>query len=181
MRGKVCVAVAVVLLALSACSGKGHDAAPTTTAPLPTTAATTGASPTTTVPNPDVVPSVITPAYVNAVFAVLNHVYGDATRNLRASHAVTTEVKTDLRAIFNDPLYSEQVQAATVSLSGAISNVRPDAGDGVTIVKKLIAATPNCVFVQTETNLSSVLIHPTPSAAAEYYELVRKQRSADPN
>ena len=133
MRRRVFVAGAVVVVALSACSGKGRDAAPTTTAPPATTAATTRASPpTTTVPNPDVVPAVITPAYVNAVFAVLNHVYGDATRSLRASHAVTSGVKTDLRVIFNDPLYSAQVQAATLSLSGAIANVRPDVGDGVT-------------------------------------------------
>ena len=73
--------VVAILLTLAACSGKSHDSAPTT--PPPTTAATTQASPPTTAgPNPDVIPPVITAAYVNAVFAVLNHVYGDATRTI---------------------------------------------------------------------------------------------------
>jgi hypothetical protein len=123
---------------------------------------------------------VITAAYVNAVLAVLNHIYGNATRSLRASHTVTAQTKEDLRAIFNDPLYSEQIQAATLSLKGSINNVRPDAGDGTTVVTRLIAATPKCVFVETRTNLGAVLVHPTPSAASEYYKLALKESSGDP-
>ncbi len=181
-----CAALVVLALSLAACSGQSHGAAPTNTphAP-PTTAATTAttpdSSPATSIPNPDVIPPVITVAYVNAVFAVLNHTYGDATRDLRASHAVTPRVKEDLRAIFDDRLYSEQIQAATLSLKGALDNVRPDAGDGTTVVTKLIAATPSCVFAETKTNLSAVLVHPTPTAASEYYKLAPKQSSADPH
>ena len=161
---------------------QGATTPPPRPLPLPpTTAATTRASPPTTAPNPDVIPPVITAAYVNAVFAVLNHIYGNATRSLRSAHTVTPEVKEDLRAIFNDPLYGEQIQAATLSLNGAVNNVRSNAGDGTTVVTKLITATPSCVFVETETDLSSVLVDPTPSAASEYYKLSLKQSSADPH
>jgi hypothetical protein len=176
-------AVTLLVLFLAACSGRSHDAAPTTSAPIapPTTARTVQAAPpTSAAPNPDVIPPVITAAYVNAVFAVLNHIYGNATRSLRASHAVTPQVKQDLRAIFNDPLYAQQIQAAKVSLNGAINNVRPDAGDGTTVVTEMIAATPSCVFVETKTNLSAVLVHPTPTAASEYYKLALKDSSTDP-
>jgi hypothetical protein len=185
MRNKILTLgtlVALLALPLAACSGGSHDAAPTTLASPPaTTAASTQAAPTSASPNPDVIPPVITVAYVNAVFAVLNHVYGNATRSLRASHAITASAKEDLRAIFNDPLYSTQVQAATLSLKGAINNVRPDAGDGSTVVTKLLNATPSCVFAETRTDLSAVLVHPTPSAASEYYKLAPKQPSADPH
>ena len=79
-------------LVLAACSGKSHDAAPTTSAPPPpTTAATTQASlPASTTPNPDVIPPVITVAYVNAVFAVLNHINGNAARSLVADQTSHT-------------------------------------------------------------------------------------------
>jgi hypothetical protein len=123
---------------------------------------------------------VITVAYVNAVLAVLNHIYGNATRTLRATHEVNADVKADLRAIFNDPLYSQQVEGATLSLQGAINNVRPTAGDGLTVVKSLITASPVCIFVETTTTLSAVLVHTTPTAASEYYELAPKQHGSDP-
>ena len=86
MRNKLLSFCSLVALlgVLAACSGKSHDAAPTTSAPPPpTTAATTQASlPASTTPNPDVIPPMITVAYVNAVFAVLNHLNGNAVRAL---------------------------------------------------------------------------------------------------
>jgi hypothetical protein len=133
----------------------------------------------TTLPNPDVVPPVITVAYVNAVLVALNHVYGNATRALRSSHAITPQVMRDLRSIFNDPLYNQQIQAAGVSLHGAIDNVRPNAGDGTTVVTHLISASPRCIFIETSTDLSRVLVHLTPQAASEYYELAPKNSKND--
>ena len=98
-----------------------HDAAPTTSAPPPppSTAATVQATPpTTALPNPDVIPPVITAAYVNAVFAVLNHINGDAVRALVASKRVTPTVTLYLRAMYNDPLYAEELRIAQQSLDG---------------------------------------------------------------
>jgi hypothetical protein len=146
-------------------------------APRPTTVASAGGG----VPNPDVIPPVITAAYVNAVLAALNHVYGDVTRALRSSLAITPDVRRDLRSIFNDPLYAQEIQAAGISLRGAIENVRPNSGDGLTVVTHLISASSSCVFVETSTDLSNVLVNPTPQAASEYYALKPKVNGNDPN
>jgi hypothetical protein len=171
MRRRILALGGAVVLVLAACSGRAHDTAPTTTPPSPSTVAA---------PNPDVIPPVITVAYVNAVLAVLNHVYGNATRALRVTHSVSTDVKSDLRAIFNDPLYAQQVHAATLSLKGVINNVRADPGDLRTVVIRLITGSPTCIFVETKTNFSAAFIHPTPQPASEYYELAPKQHAENP-
>src|ERR1700757_4349359 len=92
-------------LFVAACSSGSHQASPSTTPPAPSTSAAGQ----TTVPNPDVIPPVITVAYVNAVFKALNHINGDAVRSLVASRQVTPTVETYLRAIYNDPLYTEEL------------------------------------------------------------------------
>jgi hypothetical protein len=158
-----------VMAVLAGCSSGRHTAAPTTT-----TAQTAS-------PNPDVVPAVITPAYVNAVFRVLNAVYGNATRTLVSAKQVTPSVKADLRAIFNDPLYEQQLAQARQSLQGTIQNVRQNPGDAVTLVLHLVGQSPTCVFVETATTLTQVLVATTPSPASEYYELSRKQPGTDPD
>jgi hypothetical protein len=124
---------------------------------------------------------VITVAYVNAVLGAIFHVYGNATRSLAAHRSVTPSVKADLRSIYLDPFYEDQTDAARLSLEGAISNVRPDPGDGVVVVESLITAEQGCIFISTQTNLTAVLIHPAPAAASEYYELVPKPPTIDPD
>jgi hypothetical protein len=167
MRRRVWVlGVVVLLFAVSACSGGGKkDARP----------------PAIPGPNPDVIPAVITPAYVNAVFKVLNHIDGDATRLLAVQRVITPAVQTDYRAIYNDPMYASELAAASESIQqGVIKNVRTDAGDAVTTVVRLISASPRCIFVETATDLSAVFVEPRPSPASEYYELSPKQHGADP-
>lgn len=159
------VALLVVLLAaMSGCSSSGHRAAPPTT-----------------LPDPDVVPAVITPAYVDAVFVVLNHVASNASRTLAQARAVTTIVKTDLRAVFNDPVYGRQLQLAEEALTqGVIRNVNTAGGDPITVVVRLISATSSCIFAETRTNFSPIEVHSTPTPASEYYELRLKQSGMDP-
>ncbi len=176
MRRKILALGSAVVLALAACSGRAHDTTPTTT-PAPST--TAAPSPTPTTINPDVIPPVITVAYVNAVFAVLNHI-GNATRKLVATHQVSSQVRAAFRSIYNDPLYSEEIQIAQDSLSDSINNVRPHPGDGVVRVRNLVTASHACLFPRTSTNLSAVLLHPTAVAASEYYELRPKQPGIDP-
>lgn len=168
MRRRILALGAVLACLVAGCSSSHRAAATTTTSTVPG-------------PNPDVVPAVITPAYVNAVLADLNHVYGNATRALVATKAVTPAVREDLRAIFNDPLFAQQLSEATQSLSGPIQNVRSDPGDGTITVRRLIRSSGTCIFVETETNLSTVLVRPSPSPVAEYYELDLKQKGIDPN
>jgi hypothetical protein len=172
MRRRLLALGGVAMLAVAACSSGTHHAAPTTTSPAPSTTAA---------PNPDVIPPVITVAYVNAVLAVLNHVYGNATRALLATRQITAEVKADLRSIYNDPAYEQQLSAAQLSLTSVIANVRPRPGDPAIRVKRLMSATATCVFFEATTDLSKVLIHPTPSAASEYFELGLKQLGGDPS
>jgi hypothetical protein len=154
------VVIGVLLLA-SACSSGHHTAGPT--------------------PNPDVVPAVITPAYVNAVFKVLEHVDGNASRALIASKAVTPQVLADIRSIYNDPLYTEEVRIANESLQGSRSNIRQPLGDVDVTVIRMISASPTCIFVQTSDDYSAVLVTPGPSPAAGYWGLRPKQPGADPS
>lgn len=161
------VALSIGCLAvMSGCSGARHHVV------LPTT---------TTLPDPDVVPAVITPAYVDAVFVALNHVYGNASRTLRADHAVTPAARADLRAIFGDPAYGAQLQAAQQAVDqGVINNIRPNAGDLVTTVTRLVTALPTCIFVEATTNFSAVQVKPTPTPASEFFQFAPKQARNDP-
>jgi hypothetical protein len=151
----------------SACSGGSGHASPTTS--------------TTVAPNPDIVPQVITADYVNAVFKVLNHLDGDVTRSLVADKSITPQDYAILRAIYNDPLYNEEVKIAQQSLQQDTSNVRKPPGDRLTTVVELIDTSPTCLFVETRSTYDDVLIHPTPPAASEYWALKPKQPNADSN
>jgi hypothetical protein len=149
--------------------------APTTTPPT-TVAPTT----TTTVPNPDIVPTVITPAYVNAVFKVLNHIWGNSLRLDLATTNVPPQSLADLRAIFNDPLYAQEKNIAIQEFTTNLSNVRKPPGDDVTTVRKLISASPACIFVETVTDVSKV-VYKVPAQGTDYFELELKQANDDPN
>lgn len=150
----------------AACSGGSGHASTTTSTTLGS--------------NPDVVPQVITADYVNAVFKVLNHLDGDVTRSLVAGGAITSQDYAILRAIYNDPLYAEEVKIAQQSLQQDQSNVRRPPGDISTTVLNLIDSSPACTFVQTKSTYEAVLIHPTPPAPSEYWSLRPKQPDDDP-
>jgi hypothetical protein len=181
MRNKILAFSSVVLLAtlVAACSGKPHDAGPTTTAPRTTAVTTQASPPATSTPNPDVIPPVITVAYVNAVFAVLNHINGDAARILVATGKLGSQARADLRAIYNDPLYGVELRVAEEGIRTGFSNVRRPPGNRVTLVEDLITATSKCIFVKTRSDLSAVEIRSSVSAVSEYWELRPKQSGID--
>ncbi len=172
MRRRFLALCAAVALLVAGCSSGHHAAAPTTTTLPP--GHTAGS------PNPDVIPPVITPAYVNAVFAALNHVDGDATRQMVSSGSVTPRAQADLRAIYNDPLFTQELRIAEQSLKAGTRGVRRPPGDVVTTVSKMISATPTCIFVATTSDFSAVLVNPGTPAASEYWVLRPKQRNGDP-
>lgn len=149
----------------ASCSGAHHRAAPPTTA---------------SGPNPDVIPAVITPAYVDAVFRVLNHIDGDASRALLAAGKVTPGVLTDLRAIYNDPLYAQEVKIEEQSINGDTSLVKRPPGDIQTVVVTLMSSSPQCIFVATRSDFRAVLKAPSSPAASEYWGLMRRQSGNDP-
>lgn len=168
MRRRFLALAAATSILAAGCSGSTHRASPSTT----------GSSPST--PNPDVVPAVITPAYVNAVFVVLNRIAGDAARAEIAADAVTPGVIQDLQSIFSPPLYSIELKAYQAGLKQDISNRRDPIGNAITRVQKLIGTTSSCIFVETVTDLSSVEKAPTAALVSEYWELQRKSYSQDP-
>jgi hypothetical protein len=169
MRRRI-LAVGAALVGLASACSASHHAAP----PSSTTSSTAAG------PNPDVVPSVITPAYVNAVFAALEHVNGNAVRAMVSSGALTPGVLADLRAIYNDPLYGQEVKIARESLAGGASNVIRPPGDVRVAVVRLISSTPTCIFVQTSDDYSRVLQSPGPPPGSGYWGLDRKVASNDP-
>jgi hypothetical protein len=167
MRRVLQAAGAVLIVVASGCSSaRVHPAVPTAST-LPA-------------PNPDVIPPVITAAYVNAVFTVLNHINGNATRSLFRSNSVTPTVSIQLRAIFNSPLFGQEMRNASASLSLPRSNLRQPLGDIVTTVVRLISATPKCIFVETTSSFTAVLVKPSGPASSEYWALQPKQPGIDP-
>lgn len=165
------LALAAVLAILAGCSSASrHTASSSTSAHGQTDAA----------PNPDVIPPVITPAYVNAVFAVLNHVDGNATRELVADRAVTPTVTRDLRAIYNDPLFATEERIASQTLKGGFGGIKDPPGDVVTTVVQLIDASASCIFIATRSDFESVSVNPGAPAASEYWSLKPKQATNDP-
>lgn len=154
-------------LVVGACSPAQHRADP-----IPTTVGG---------PDPYVVPAVITPAYVDAVFVVLEHVAGNATRSLLASHAVTPQVVKDVRAIYNDPLYSQELKIASQDLTESRANVLNPLGDVTLTVVRLISSSAICIFAQTAADFSAVLRHPELFTGTVYWGLKRKASTDDPS
>jgi hypothetical protein len=159
---RLVIALCVASLGLAACS----SARPHASAPLSPTS-TTVAKPA----DPYAIPAVITPAYVDSVFAALNHVNGDASRLLVADRTVNKGVTSILRSIYNDPLYAEQVKIAGQSLQGNLSDVRHPVGDIRTVVAQLISGSGSCIFVRTRSDYAAVVTNPGPPAGSEYFEL----------
>jgi hypothetical protein len=199
MKHTMWALTAAVLLTAAGCGGHTRAVATTTAAPPPVSSSTTAAPgsttvvpassvPSSTVPvtttapaiNTSVIPPVITVPYVNAVLAQLNHVYGNAVRLAAKSGTVPPTALADLRSIFNDPEFENQVNILTQAIVQPLVNVRRPPGDRVARVVSLLSASDNCVFVRTETSYSNVDITTVPNSGTEFYELRPKQRKADP-
>ncbi|MGH9122606.1 MAG: hypothetical protein ACRDYC_11820 [Acidimicrobiales bacterium] len=160
----------VLLLVATACGSTSPGARPP-----PVTRAS---APATTV-DPDVVPPVVTPAYVNAVLAALNHIEGNAVRLEVATGTISPQEVADIRAIYNDPEFASRSQILSESLL-QLDLSKPDPGDAVTTVVNLMTATPACIFAAVSTNLDAVTKAPTPPAASEYAMLEPKTPGNDP-
>lgn len=169
MRRRFLALGAVAAILITGCSSGRHHATG------PTTSTAVAAS-----PNPDVIPAVITPAYVDAVFRVLNHINGNAVRTLVKQKSLTPVVKADLKAVYGGALYPVELEVFQAGLVQNASNLRIPPGDRVTSVVSLITATPSCIFVQTVSSLAAVEIRPTKAAASEYWELQPKSPTDDP-
>jgi len=151
---------------------------PPTTVPAATT--TTVPATTTTVPDTNVVPPKITVAYVDAVLAQLNHVYGDAVRASVKADKVTHQAVRYLQAIYNKPLGAEERRVFAETIAGGLQNARRMPGDPISTVQKLVYTSPSCIYVRVRTNLDPVVIHPVAPAADEFMGLQRPAAGGDP-
>jgi hypothetical protein len=171
-------ALFAVSLAVCACAGPArHASSPDPPSPTRQAAPASPARPA----DPYAIPVVITPAYVDKVFAALNHVKGMATRVLAVRRAVTPEVTTVLRSIYNNPLFTEQVKIAGQSAQAPLPELRHPLGDVKTSVVQLISNSPKCIFARTTSEYAAVLVDPGAPAESEYYKLTPTQIGADPH
>jgi len=149
------LAVALALLA-AACDRSGEDAARTTT---------TSAVPRTTTPTVDVstVPAVIDMAYVQSVFDVLDQIRGEVVKEFLAKRELTPDMVARLSAVYNQEELDREVQARRAQSKGDFSVFRQPPGIRRTIVRRLITARPDCIFVESSFDNSQVLNAPPPT------------------
>ena len=153
-----------MLALIPACSGGGRSGArPPATAPGP---------------NPDVIPAVITPAYVDAVFKVLNHIYGNAVREEASRHRVDAIVQHDLAAIYMPPQLGVEISIFQQALIGSISDVLPDPGDRVFTTTELQRSGADCIQAVAQADYTAV--DRTPSQSAQSLVLVLARRANRP-
>ena len=138
--------MAVMLLAATACSASTKVAKPS---PPPG-------------PNPDVIPAVITPSYVNAVFKVLNHVYGNALREEVTIRRVDNSVVQDLQAIYSQPQLGVEESIFQQALANSLSYVTERPGDRVFTTRYLEVADPLCIQAREVADYSAVDRSQTP-------------------
>lgn len=156
-----------------------HDPTTTTTSTTVAPTTTVRSTTTTTVPDTAVVPRHITAAYVDAVLAKLNHVYGDAVRSTVAAKRLTGTAYRDLAAIYTPSLAAEEQKIfAQATGDGGLRNIRAHPGDRRMVIRKLISASDSCVFARVRTSFHHVDLHPVKPPADEYVGLRRSPRGS---
>jgi len=148
------VAVALALVASTACSKGGADRGSAGAGPTNTVATE---PPQTTTTNPYAVPAVIDAAYVNRVLAALDATVGDVTRLVMQTKTIPREAYDRLRAFYGT---DSELQGAIDNIQGAMlrnfSGYKPQPGNKLTTVTQLVTATNKCVFVRVSRDYSAV-------------------------
>jgi hypothetical protein len=191
-RTVLAVSAAVALLAGACGSSTPHASDPTVaTAPLSTTTSstppvstTTVLASTTTLPDTAIVPSRITVAYVDAVLAKLNHIYGDAVRSTVAARRLTPAAIDDIDAIYSGKLATEERGIFRSAVTGGLKDLQRHPGDRRTKVVRVVFRSDTCVFATVKTSYTSVALHQVKAPAVEYLGIGRKtvaQTSTDIN
>jgi hypothetical protein len=194
MRRTLLVIGATAVLLVGGCGTTRPHAAPgptvatvplssTSLATTPTTVKGTAppattTDPSTTLPPTTLVPTKITVAYVDEVLAKLNHVYGDALRDLVMTRTVSSNIVSALKAIYESPLYRTEVQIFREGLKDdGLSNIRLHPGDRKMDVIALVSASRACVFAKVKIDESSVDKTQVPASHAVYEGLKAKPSS----
>jgi hypothetical protein len=151
-------AILVGLLALAglgACGGNDTETPAGATVPKATSS--------TTPADLYAVPATIDAAYLNKVFAALEHVDGDATRAVVASKNFVPDAANRLRAIYAEDEFQEQVNLwLDVIIEKRLNRLKPSPGDRSSVTAKVHTAAPECIFVAVMRDYSPVAIAPGP-------------------
>lgn len=151
---RTAAALAATALLLTACGKSSSPASAHATVPP--------AAPTTTTPaDPYAVPATIDAAYLNRVFAALDHVDGDAARIIVANKQLERDAADRLAAIYSRDEFTAQTNA-WLDLLGRLNEVKSPPGDRKTTTKRIIVGQATCVFAEVERDYSALATSPKP-------------------
>ena len=178
--------MAVTLLASTACSNGGGDkgsagANPTVaTEPARTNPTLATLPPATTTTNPYAVPAVIDVAYVNKVLAGLDTVLGDVLRLVLRTNTIPPEAYDRLKAVYVDPVFLQlRIDSYQRDIRERFRGYRPDPGNRVSTVVRILTTRPTCIFVEVRRDYSAVGVNAR--SDTEWVALTRQDPSRDPS
>lgn len=167
------MASALVCLTLVACPGSDDDD-PDVTVPRSTSSTSTTIDVTT-------VPDEITIAYAQAVMDELDRVLGDAIRELVAAGAPSDRFVALLRAVYDEPTYSNQESLYGEDAANDFIDYDEQPDGPTTIVTRIVDASSTCVVVGAERSFERLYRDdPREDAKASYIQLLRKDATRDP-
>lgn len=169
-------ALLVGMLALGACSdGNDGGAADPTVPTAPSTSSTSAA------PDVSVIPEKIDEAYLNAVLVALDEVDGQATRIIAATKRFPPEAADLLNSIYSDEEFQRQADLwfASIGHDPELKGIRPNPGNRKTVVERVIAAAPSCIWMAIRRDHSAVNVDPGPDRT-EYVALQPLDRANNP-
>ena len=149
------------VLALAGCGSS--NPAPKTQATVPTTTVSAASS--------YGIPTRITVPYVQRVINALNAVQGDAARLIVADRSLVPPAVYRLEAIDGDKWFSEVTATWADDLAAGLKNYRSAPGNEKDTVKKLISASPSCMWVETISDFSAVAVK-SPPPSINYIQLI---------
>ncbi len=138
--------------------------------------------PTTTTTNPYAVPAVIDATYVNRVLAGLDAQMGEVTRMVIRSRTITTDAYDRMRAVYHSNEFLQlAIEGFEADMREGFKSYKPNPGNTVSSVSRLIAATPTCIFAQVQRDYSNVGLNPSPDTGVQWVVLTPLDRSRDPH
>jgi hypothetical protein len=119
------------------------------------------------------IPKVITVAYVDAVFAQLDALIGNAERSTKVAGKVTQQAIRDMYGVFSPSIAAEQIRGLSVAVQLKFKNVRPNPGNIQTYATRLISGSSSCIFAVVHTDFSATVYKVPKVPTVEYEGLAR--------
>ena len=153
----------VVALAFTTCSGESRGAHDTLPPPPP--------SSTTTTITYDV-PATIDQAYVEKVMKALDHVYGDAIRELKQTGQADAQFQLKLGSIYADHYYRLALQGWAKEVTDGLRGIADKPGDPVTTITRLLRSDRECIVAEVKRDLQPLHSRPVIDTPQPYIALV---------